>query len=84
MMTAHLDPKEIAKQIRKNWLHEASCPLCGQHDWSIQHDVYELRKYQPDGEVSDGHIVPIIPVVCKKCGNTVLINGCVAGVVEQG
>jgi len=82
-MTVQLHPKEIVKHIRKNWLHEASCPLCGQHDWSVQHDVYELVKRTENGSARDESVMPVIPVICKKCGNTVLVNGDIAGAVHE-
>ncbi|MFP6583795.1 MAG: hypothetical protein VCD00_14745 [Candidatus Hydrogenedentota bacterium] len=81
-MISHLDPKEIVRQIRKNWIHEASCPLCGRHDWAVQHELYELRQHNGNNVIGGETVIPIVPVTCKKCGNTVMINGIIAGVVE--
>lgn len=57
--------------------------MCEVDDWSVQDKAFEVREfYHGDLVVGRGVVIPVIPVVCQNCGNTVLVNAIVAGVVE--
>lgn len=46
--------------------------------------MYELREFHGGSMVIGGSaLIPIVPVTCDNCGNTVLINGIMAGVVDR-
>ena len=34
--------------------------------------------------VLGGQLVPVVPVVCNNCGNTVLVNAILAGLIPPG
>ena len=54
--------------------------MCDHQAWVIGKNVFELREFHEKGFlIGPGPIVPIIPVTCSNCGNTVLINAFIAG-----
>jgi len=60
------------------------CPMCQHSGWTVDDNVYELRKFNGGKLVlGGGPILPIIPVTCNNCGNTVFVNALKAGVVQQ-
>lgn len=69
--------------IKENWKPPATCNVCKSNNWNIADSVYELREFHGGGLVvggGGGGIVPLCPVTCNTCGNTVLINPLVAGI----
>jgi len=83
MAKTELDAKQFIEYLQAKWGGK-SCPMCGKTDWSIMGRVYELREYGETGLVLGGNtIVPIVPVLCKNCGNTVLVNAIIAGLVDR-
>jgi hypothetical protein len=44
--------------------------------------IYELREFHGGNMVIGGNssIVPLVPVTCKVCGNTVLFNPLIVGI----
>ena len=73
----------LIQHLEQKW-KEKSCPLCGESAWNVPEETYELREFHGGGlVVGPVPIVPVLPVTCSNCGNTVLINGIVAGVVTQ-
>jgi len=61
-----------------------NCVVCGSNDWTTSDNLYELRKFN-FGEISvqNSAIIPIVPVMCKNCGNTHLVNAILAGAIES-
>jgi predicted nucleic-acid-binding Zn-ribbon protein len=75
------DFKKINKHIAENWQPPVACPVCRQNNWSVSQEVLELREYH-GGNMVIGNvaIVPITPVTCSNCGNTILFNPLIAGI----
>jgi len=74
------DPQKLLAHLGHKW-ESKKCPMCGQQAWVIGKNVFELREFHEKGFViGPGPIVPIIPVTCSNCGNTVLINAFIAGI----
>jgi hypothetical protein len=59
------------------------CAQCGTAVWQVQDAIFELRGFSGGSLVVGGAIIPLIPVTCANCGNTVLVNAILAGVVER-
>lgn len=53
------------------------------NDWMVADRVFELSQYHERGFVAGGVIYPVIPLLCTNCGNTILINAIIAGVVDE-
>ena len=74
---------QMIEHLRQTW-GERSCLWCQGDDWSVGDDVFELRKYAGGGLMVGGApVVPVVPVTCNKCGNTVLINAIVGSVMSS-
>lgn len=86
------DRTRLLDFLRSRWKDER-CPLCGHDDWAVQPGMFALRALrdwdavversvrEPLAQVED--VVPVVPVVCKSCGNTVLVNAVVANLTKD-
>ena len=83
-----LDEKQrdkLVKFLQEKWKPPASCTVCRSNTWDVSKEIYELREFQGGGlVVGPGPIVPVVPVTCTTCGNTVLLNALVAGIELKG
>lgn len=77
--------EQIISFLNEKW-SGARCPLCGNAGWSVMDKCFELREFN-DGNIviggANNSIIPVIPVTCKKCGNTVFINALVTGLLGE-
>jgi len=81
MRLSDQDSKSLLDHIKKTWAPPAICPTCRSDDWQVGRQVYELREFHSGSMVmGDSAVVPIFPVICKICGNVILINPLVAGI----
>jgi hypothetical protein len=76
--------EQIIKHLTEKWKGR-SCPMCGIGNWNVQEKVFELREYNGGNMVLGENlpIVPVIPVTCDNCGNSVMVNAIVAGAVPS-
>ncbi|WP_111937963.1 hypothetical protein [Clostridium paraputrificum] len=60
------------------------CYICGGRNWTLPGEFYELRECHGGNMVIGGNsgIIPVIPMMCTNCGNTVLINPMIAGLLK--
>jgi len=80
---ANFDSEKFLTHLKEKWEGRA-CPLCGVGNWNISDSVFELREYHGGNLViGAGPIVPIVPVTCSNCGNTIMINALLSGAVEK-
>jgi hypothetical protein len=72
--------QKVVQAVREKWKPPAQCPVCHSNAWDVSHEVYELREFQ-HGSIVVGAtaLVPLVPVTCGVCGNTVLFNALVLG-----
>ena len=61
------------------------CPLCRKlHTFVLAPTLMELREFREGGlVVGDTPIMPLAVLTCNNCGNTVLINALVTGVLKK-
>ena len=46
--------------------------------------MFELKSFTPDGESDEQPtVMPLVPLTCKNCGNTILINVIAAGILAS-
>lgn len=81
------DKERFLQFLQEKW-EQQICPLCQHNEWTISENIYELREYRgKNGYLLDGKIpvpiVPLIPITCDYCGNTILINALLAGVIDK-
>lgn len=72
---------EFVKYLKENWKGRP-CHMCGGVDWKIQGAVFQLIPYGDDRLVVGSPNIPVVPVICEQCGNTVLVSARVAGIVD--
>ena len=71
----------LAKQDWKNFLE---CPICHQKgNWDIPNTVFELRQYREGKLYSRDVVMPLIVMVCEKCGNAIFFSAIRMGIVEK-
>ena len=63
-------------------LKNYTCPLCGTAQWIINDKIFFLPEYHEDGFYVGGPSYPVIPLSCRKCGNTLFINAIISGLFE--
>lgn len=73
--------EKIDSFIKNKWALPPTCPICHKNSWNISPEVFELRSFQGGSMVIGGKsgIMPLIPVTCNECGNTILFNALIAG-----
>ena len=80
---AKFNSEKFLNHLKKKW-EGRPCPLCGIGNWNISDSVFELRKFHGGNLViSGGPVVPIVPVTCSNCGNTIMVNALLSGAVEK-
>lgn len=86
MKLSDVNFKKINEHIAKKWQAPVACPVCKQNNWSVSSEILELREFHGGSMVigRSSAVVPIVPVTCSNCGNTVLFNPLVAGINLNG
>jgi hypothetical protein len=71
----------IEKAIEATVPDLRSCPFCGKLAGYTLADgfVFLSTRRQPDATAGGGQSLPSIALICRKCGNTMLLNAVVLG-----
>lgn len=77
---AKFDSNKAIHHLRTKWANRP-CPMCGGGPWTVQDSTFQLMEFSEGGLVLGGPVLPVIPVVCTNCGNTVLVNAIVSGIM---
>lgn len=79
-----IDGQKLINHLSKKWKGK-NCPMCGEGPWNASDSPFELREFNEGNLIIGGQtsIVPVIPITCNNCGNTILINAVVAGLVNK-
>ena len=78
-----INQDKLIEELNKKW-HGKGCPMCGNASWVVSDKVFELREFNNgDFIVGNVPIVPIVTVSCDNCGNTVLVNPLVLGIMKN-
>jgi len=78
---AKYDGAKIIAHLRNKWQGK-TCPMCQIGNWNVQESTFQLTEFNEGGMVIGGPVIPVIPVICNNCGNTILINAITAGLVK--
>jgi hypothetical protein len=81
-MPANFNSEALIKHLSEKWAGR-KCSQCGVESWQIQESLFELRQFSGGGLTVGGPVMPVVPVTCANCGNTVLLNAIVAGVMPK-
>jgi hypothetical protein len=80
VQTSELDVGKAIEYLREKWRGNP-CPMCRVVQWSVLPSIYQLPQFNPLGMVVGGSLIPVFPVVCNNCGNTILVNAITAGLL---
>jgi ribosomal protein S27AE len=82
-MVSKVNAEKLVNHLNEKWKGR-TCPMCGGGPWNASDMAFELREFNEGNLVVGGvPITPVIPVTCSNCGNTILINAVVAGLVTK-
>jgi hypothetical protein len=74
------ETKRVLAAIQQRVPEVASCPVCGQRDWTLADGLVRLTLQEKRGVVVlGGRNMPCVALTCKRCGNTLLLNVIVLG-----
>jgi len=73
--------EKLVSFIKTKWKPPYACACCGANNWNVTQEVFQMTEFTQAGLVLGGPVVPLAPVTCNNCGNTVLLNALMAGVV---
>jgi len=70
--------EKVIAFLSERWGNRA-CPMCGKGPWSVQDKIFQLSEFHQGSLVVGGPLIPVVPVTCGNCGNTVLVNALISG-----
>jgi hypothetical protein len=68
--------------IQSKWKPPYVCSCCASNSWNIGQELFQLTQFAGGAMIVGGPLVPVAPLICTNCGNTVLVNAIVAGIVD--
>ena len=79
----NINREKLIKVINEKWNTKA-CTMCGQNHWDIGNQLITMVSVGEDKSIQlGGQFMPLVPIVCGNCGNTVLINPLVVGCIDN-
>lgn len=76
------DVKKTIQWLTEKW-GDRPCPMCGAISWQVESHAYQMMEFSDGNLVVGGPVMPLIPVICRHCGNTILVNAILCGVVKN-
>jgi len=81
-MGQKVDSQKLLNHLNSKW-QGRPCQMCGVGNWTVSDSIFELREYnQGNMVIGGGPLIPVVPVTCNNCGNTVFVNAIKAGLIE--
>lgn len=75
--------EKFLNHLNSKWGNKP-CPMCSSSGWNVSENIFELREFHGgDIVLGNGPIIPVIPVSCNNCGNTVFVNAIISGAIEK-
>lgn len=60
------------------------CLVCQGNEWILSDRLYELREFSGGGiTLGQSSVFPVILVICKNCGNTLMFNAIQLELLEK-
>lgn len=82
-MEQKFDVNKMISHLKVKWGNR-HCPMCEENNWTVSDKIFELREYYGgDMVIGTGQITPVVPIICGKCGNTVLVNALISNVITN-
>lgn len=79
-----INRKKVLEFMENTW-DDVKCPVCKHSDWHVSAKVFCLKELDGNSNIlwEQSGVIPVIPVTCGKCGNTILINAYTTGLLER-
>ena len=81
-METRINPKMVAAWLDK-WPGGKICPVCAENKWIIGDKIVQLLAFSGHDILPAGPVFPVLPITCKVCGYTYLINAVITGAVKS-
>jgi hypothetical protein len=75
------DSSKVIAYLQGKWGTNRLCPMCSRGPWQVENRIFQLMEFHQGSIIVGGPVIPLIPVTCANCGNTVLVNAIKAGAV---
>lgn len=81
---ADIDVQKMIDFLQEKWGDKKPCPMCGGTDWEIFGKTFSPIEFTEGTPIGRGGriAVPVVPIVCTTCGNTILVSAIVSGFME--
>lgn len=79
-----LNNAKVIEMLNKKWATK-TCPMCGVNSWTISENIYTPVMVEKTGAMYMGKdLLPLVPVTCDNCGNTILVNAKAINCITEG
>ncbi len=82
-----VDKLKVAEWLNSHWrpdMVQRSCTVCGVTKWTIAEDFAYLSTLGSGGAIQiGGRHFPLVILTCSNCGNTLLFNAIVMGLLPK-
>jgi len=76
------DRSERVQDVTAQWARRP-CQMCGASSWAADNTPSALLPYGDGDAVVGAGVIPVLPVYCKHCGNTVLVHSGPSGAIPN-
>lgn len=76
---------KLIQSINQKWKTK-NCPMCGHNNWNISDKMMTMLEIGENKDIVFGGnltILPLVPITCSECGNTILVNPLVIECTED-
>ncbi|HEY9157495.1 hypothetical protein [Candidatus Binatus sp.] len=80
--TGQVDLAAANEWLISRWPAHRPCPLCNHEEWAIGPSFTQIPTSTP-GLQKPPRINPCVAVVCGHCGNTILLNAIIMGLLQS-
>ena len=78
-----INEEKLLKKLEELWGNRP-CPMCGNNQWIASKELYTPILISQEGAIDIGtRMLPMIPIMCSHCGNTIFVNGKHIGCIEE-
>lgn len=77
-----LDREKFATLLNERWDGQKECPICKKNEWLLSDYLAEVRTFTKGSILLGAPVYPVVVVTCRVCGNTLLFNAIVLGLVK--
>ena len=78
-----IDTEKVLEWINNNWVGSKECQICGQIDWVIMEEIWQMGHFVEGKLFSSGPILPLVALMCNSCGYTIFFNAIAVKAVKR-